>query len=725
MNYRKISFAVFFVFLSISLQAQRILDKVPESAVRTALIGSMYSMPTNAQIEAAHAELKGRIPSNSQALSWKKYHTPWGGSPEQVNKVIAIVHSTYTRGPRPVINQAMVLKQQSDGSFRFEGVFMPGVIRYKGDTGSLLEEEDIGYLQSGWISGSSSGSGSSGQQQVPSGGYDTNDDWEDLPFEEDDLWTIIIGALAAGLVGAIIRRLLKRKKEGEKDPSEFILQLNKNVFQLEENKAQILEAHIWKITTKGKSLAKGTIGILNNEKNLSIRPSKGANPLKVQLILKGATSQPSFNIVVQASAEGKTVRETVQIQSKGDWKIVITTSPADKHTVRPDIKDYITCEAKVVDGQGMGNLALTEGIQVKPQSDWADLYDPVLKSEKYTIAVGASNPAGHDISSKPPKTIGLRFWVNDPETDKTLAEKEFSIPVADCILDVNNDQISFPATGKSYTRLVKAYIENCDGATPWHFAAKYQRYGKPDDPLTKISIKEVSTTEAEITLTGPILLPTEKESAIHKTLVVEAYQGKEEPLERHIQVSVSTVGLFINNGTNEKDEIAFTAKGDIEMPVEFSLFRYKENSDEIAADPEGLSELSFEMEDADRERINLASVLQPRFVFDQLTTTIPLGRYHLKAKEEIPGFGDILSIKYKVRATISGDEEPEDFTKIITLKIKTHGIGEEFPEWVEAYRQCQHVIFNFVPPGPASKKLTEILEQRKYTLGKEGLTELR
>jgi hypothetical protein len=108
-----------------------------------------------------------------------------------------------------------------------------------------------------------------------------------------------------------------------------------------------------------------------------------------------------------------------------------------------------------------------------------------------------------------------------------------------------------------------------------------------------------------------------------------------------------------------------------------------------------------------------------------LTGNIPYGKYQMKSMEQIPGFGDVFTLTYLVEAPYSGDENPEQFQMELQLKVKTYGIGNEFPDWVEAYNNCKKIILDHVPNGDTQSKLYELLEARKYTLGAEGLNEMR
>ena len=65
-------------------------------------------------------------------------------------------------------------------------------------------------------------------------------------------------------------------------------------------------------------------------------------------------------------------------------------------------------------------------------------------------------------------------------------------------------------------------------------------------------------------------------------------------------------------------------------------------------------------------------------------------------------------------------ENPEAFQKNIKLVVQTYGIGDKFPAWQEAYKNCKTAIF-LVPESDKRQKLLDILEKNKDKMDIEGM----
>lgn len=551
--------------------------------------------------------------------------------------------------------------------------------------------------------------------------------------DSDIPWTVIIGTVSAAAVAGIVRQLVKKNttktkqnKKNDKDDEEearYILQLNKDSFHLQLNHPDTLEVQVWKVTTKGKTAIAAEINLHNPEKNLKITSQLTGNSLSAQMVLEKQAAQPQFNLIVLATAEGKSIQRPVSIIAEGKMQIAVETLPDNKRKLRPDTNKVITCLAEVIDETGKSVPELTKKIQFKPQSNWIDLSDPVMNKNKIAINIAASDPDKVAAVSHIPKSVTLSVMVDDKKDNNGILQTDLAIELLDCKIDTDISQCSFPATDNQTEIKINAFIEN-PGEEPWTFEAEYKKGTDHDDPLTHISISKKSDAEAIITLTGPIEKPAANETGLSKTLVISAYQGNEKPLERHIRVAVTQVGLFIKHGT-ENNQVNYTAQGEFERDIEFVLYRLNKESNEIVVDQTGLKQLKFELKEEAQDIINFAGVLKVNYTFSDLVGNIPYGRYKLKTLEQMPGFGDVFTLNYLVQAPYNADENPEQFQLELQLKVKTFGIGAEFPDWVEAYNNCRKVILDFVPPGNTQSKLYDLLEARKYTLGAEGLNELR
>lgn len=555
--------------------------------------------------------------------------------------------------------------------------------------------------------------------------------------EDGGLWTIVIGALSVALIAGIIKRRKKRnvkKDKKDKDKNEqadYILQLNKESFNLNLDKSQQLQVKVWKITEKGKSLTNATIKLQCSEKALQMMPFSNTGILNSQLTLKEIPKNLQFNIIVTATAGGQTIQKQVRISTGVEMKIVLETYPDNSRSLRPNTNQTISCYAKVVDENGENIDKLSQAIQFDASySDWLDLSKPVWDDDGWkAINIQASNPDTNVYDPQTPKSVTLGVFVEYTEDgkDKRL-ENNLKIQLLDCKIDTDIEDISFVANDKQQTIVFNAFIEDCEELKDWQFEAHYMKDYETKDakPLSHISIKPVTETKVEITLTGPIEVPSDNKPYLRKMLIISAKQKDEDPLQRELYVMVSKVGLYIEEGLNEERELSFIAKGDYERDIEFGLYKYDSDKEDVVSDEIGLKNLSFELLNKKKEDKNLASVLEVNFELLGLVTTIPRGRYTLNAPAEIPGYGDIIDLVYRVKApNTEAEKKPELFQTDITLKVQTLNTGKRYPTWQEAYDDCKYIIDKYVPAGPPQDKLRAILEQRKTLLDAQGLTELR
>lgn len=551
-------------------------------------------------------------------------------------------------------------------------------------------------------------------------------------------WSVVIGAIIGAAAIAAIRKKLKnkkktdkksKKKEKEKEPAHYILQLSHESFDFTKETKQNLTITVWKITEKDKKKIPANIQIQNPEPALQIKPNQGNAPLNCQLELKGQTQKSSFDIAVNANAEGHQFQKRIRINTGGEKRIVFETAPDNKRSFRPDVGHFITLYAQVQNAQNEPMNDLSKGIVFTEMDDWVDISAPVWDEGWVAINIEASNPKPTDISSHPPKeiTVQMRVDITDENEDiKESLEEKLNIQLLDCKLESEIYNCSFPAIEEKSDITFKVWLEDTGDEKDWNLNGIY-RTGVDiiEKPLTEISIKKIKETSFEVTLTGPILYPPKGSNGLTKTLVLSAYQKDEKPLEAHITVSVSKEGLFIQHGVNKQNEFNFLADKKIEQDFDFELKVYDEKTNQIISDKTGLQNLNFELITDDKQSMNLISVLLPTIEFMDLHGNIPYGRYRLQTQEDIPGTGNIIPIKYRVKAPIKNTDKPELFETILTINVKTFGIGSEFPDWVKAYEECKHVVNTYVPSGKAQEKLRSLLEERKMTLGAEGMVELR
>jgi hypothetical protein len=550
-------------------------------------------------------------------------------------------------------------------------------------------------------------------------------------------WTIIIGSISAVVIATIIRRLLKKKKpkaevaaektaEEEAEAVHYILQLNRDSFRLKINQPEILEIQVWKITTRGKSKIQAQVSIENPEKNLTIRSRNTGSGLIADLCLDKPPASSNFELTVLATAEGIPIQKSVSITTSDKMEIIIETIPNNRRTLRPDTKKVLTCCAKVVDENGKPLIDLTKKLKFKPQSKWIDLSDPVMDGDHIAINVGASNPDQNSVRSNIPHDITLSVILDAIKEKAPPLQSDLVIVLQDCLLDTDIERCSFPVAEHQTEISFKAFIQNCDSEEKWDFKAEYRRGTDPlEKPLSEISILKTSDTEASITLKGPLTVPEADEASITEKLVIFACQSDETPLERHLPVTVSQVGLFITGHLNEKKELSYLADKPFETDIEFVLYQLDKETNKVIVDQEGLKRLTFELKNEEKDIRNFAQVLKPVFTFKDLVGNIPYGRYKYSSTGEMPGFGDVFTLTYIVHAPCDGDENSAQFSQELKVLVKTAGIGEGFPDWEKAYRDCKRIIDIYVPAGNLRSQLSELLEQKKMMLDVEGLIYLR
>lgn len=568
-------------------------------------------------------------------------------------------------------------------------------------------------------------------------------DIEGNQSSEEIPWEVLVGIIGGGGLIAVARKLFKKKpgqkqnnktkkekekkekKEEEEEQVKYILNLNKEKFNLTIGKPDILEAVVYKITPKTQQKYPAQIQLLNPEKALRISPSQAQGSFSAQMLLQGTPNSASFNITVQAVADGHQFQKNIQIQAEGKKQLTVDTLPDNKRSLRPDTYQVIEVRARILDENDKSIPELTEQIIFKPQSDWIDLSEPIIEAEYIALNMGCTSPNPDNKTANMPSSVKLMLQMDDvPEGEAPLMH-DLEIALLDCKLETEIDEATFPVSDDMSEITFDVWINDAGDEKGWKFSGEYRHGSEPCEPVTNIDIQPKSDLKASVTLTGPLMKLKEGESVISETLVISAAQGDEKPLERHLNIMVMQEGLIIKDGVTKQNEINILASKPFEENIDFALYRFDKQSNQVLVDKKGLADIQFELLNEEAEIINIASVLQPEFTFDGLVTNIPLGRYHFTTKEEIPGTGDVYVLNYLVKAPSVDTDRPEYFEKNLTLKVKTYGIGEEFPDWVKAYEECKYIIENYVPIGDARNKLRDLLELRKMTLGAEGLTELR
>ncbi len=722
----------------------------------TAQTGSLTwnRLPSDAELDVAVAQLKsqlgGDISVNGNVVDERRFEVSQivklhnkelAGKREPGSissaRIFSAIYGTY----RTTINSYSLVQNIQEDKFYFIGTYMGS---YRPESLEEAYNNSINEIASSQFTapGFAPPLDGADEEGATEFGGDSSAAGEEFP------WEVVVGLLGAGSVAggltALARKLFRKKpgrkqnvqskketkkkeekKEEEEEQVKYILNLNKEQFKLALGQPEMLEVVVYKVTPKSQRKYPAQIELVNLEKALKITPAQAQGSLSARMILEGTPNSASFNVTVQAVADGHQIQKFIRIDTKGEKQIAVETLPGNKRSLRPDTFQVIEVRARILDEFEKPLPELTEQIIFKPQSDWIDLSEPILNDDYISLNMGCTSPNPDNKTANMPASVKLTLLMEDVPEGEPPLKHDLEIKLLDCKLETEIEEATFPVTDEMSEITFDLWIENGDDEQGWEFTGEYMYGSLPTDPLTQIDILPKGEAKASVTLTGPLMKPKEGESVLSKTLVLFAAQGDEKPLERHLNIMVMQEGLLIKKGVDKQHEIHILASKPFEENIYVALFRYDKQANQVLTDKEGLAEIQFELLSEELELINLASVLQPEFTFEGLVTNIPYGRYRFTTKEEIPGTGDVYLLEYLVKAPSGDADKPEYFEKKLTLKVKTYGIGEEFPDWVKAYENCKYIIENYVPAGDPRNKLRDILELRKMTLGAEGLTELR
>lgn len=723
---KHVYFSLLFFLLSISIYSQNPMDVTSQN-------GSLQwnRLPSDAEIEVAVNNLIQLYTTEGARIEMtkveKNHNAQFAGKVEPWTISSARIYkATYTEYGT-TINSFALAQDLDNDKFHFISTYMGS---YRPTSLSEVAREGNGFAPPlGETSNSTSLTGTDIDGIVS---IDESSD-SDIP------WTVVIGTLSAAALAVIARNVFKKgaksalknksnKKKDEKDEEEkeeahYVLQLNKESFELTLNQPDTLSVVVYKITPKSQKKYSANIQIKSLDKALDITPNSGVGNVNAQLLLRVTPKNQNFNIVVSAEADGHQLQKQVLIKTSGEKNLSIKTAD-NKKSLRPDTFQVLTCFASITDEKGKIITDLTEKIRFEPKSDWIDLSKPEIQDDNALIYIGSSNPNPNK-NATPPHTVVVSVVMDDvPENEEPL-HQDLEITLVDCKLETQIEDVTLPETDGESEITFWAKIENAGNETGWNFSGEYRNGVNPIDPLTDISFDVKNETEVNVTLRGPIVKLGETENQISKTLVISACQGDEKPLESHITVIVSREGLFIKRGVNKNNEINFTADKPYEENLEFALNVYDEQTNQMVVDSNALKHLEFEFLSEEKEIQNLVSVLLVGIEYVDLVTNIPYGKYKFSTQADFPGVGDIHTLKFKVKAPVQNVRNVELYEKIIHINIKSYGIGSEFPDWVKAYEECLYILNNYVPRGIPYNKLSDMLETRKMTLGAEGLKELR
>lgn len=739
---KKTVLLLIFTFSSlVGIYAQK---PISPSTLRIALSGMGWSrLPADSEINAAFSEYKSRLPKHCAIIKNPfKVHGGWyPNDPLMDNKALLVTQCTDSYTKKVSTSVASLKYDYQTGKFKFENVLIPGQRdpsdpKHKEklvETAYYLHPVDLAPLRNGWTSG---GGGRTTPQPKP-----TPTPTPPIPADdENDGWlTTVIGLVGAGLVAAIIARLRKKKKKSEgtktdkkkkeeaeaADEEHYIIQYNKKSLKLSEHQSDHLVVTVYKVTVKGgQQLASNAqITLTANDKAIALSKAKGKGKLSTDVVLQGLATTNTVFLTATIVAGQKTAQQSIPVHiTQENWHLDVILLPQNKTSIRPDVKDGIYVYARAaVSGKETHPKTddYTKQIQFKGQTDWLDLGNANFEEGWMKIYIEASNPDTVQNSVAMPKEAVLLVSLHIG--DKVL-DKRVKIGLLKVELEVDKDRLHFLASKKKQHLSFNAFIQDASQAEEWTFEAKYQDpYGGTAIELSNITMKRKSGVQVEFFLEGPLQLPQAGEKSIESTLVIYAkQQAHEKPLERHITVSVRSEGLFLEHGADEKGQLILLANGKLNKKLELGLYVWDEANKDVTIPQDALKDLFFQLQSEAETAKNVTEVLSPKFSFSDLVYNIPYSRYYIQSEQEIPGTGEYIDAPYLAKATVHG----KTYECLIPIKVRTYGIGPDFPEWQEAYDKCLYTIHQHVPYDAQDKLLT-MLERRKLTLGAEGLNALR
>jgi hypothetical protein len=723
---------------------------INKETLRIALLGASWSrLPNDAEIGKAFADYKTRLGKHCQIdqSPFKAHLGYYKNDPLMDNKVLVSSKCTHSNGV--VIEYVAQLKYDyTANTFRFENVLIQGQrdpshpIHKERlvETAYFLRPLDLAPLQRGWISG---------------GGGTTNNNNTKKPYPtpppppDDDAmdWvTVIVGGLTSALVIAIVNRMRKKKKakeaqdakdkkdgkkpekdkKKEKEDEHYIIQFNKKALKISEDKSDNLIVTVYRVTlSAGQQPAhNATIILTASDTAITSSNSQSKSSLNTQIGLQGLAAAPTVFLNVTVTAGDKTYNASIPVQiEQENWHIDIVKLPDGKKGIRPGAKDGIFLYARAsVKGLKTHPDAdkYTELLDFKEESSWLDLGEKVFEKGWMKIYVEASNPDAvrNSISMPEEASVLVSLKVNNK-----LIQERVKISLLKAELDVDKDRLCFVAGSKKQQLTFRAFVNGASENEEWQFKAAYKAdYGGDTKVLSDISMERLGPEQVAFTLTGPLIQPKKGEKEIRETLAIFAQvEDHEEPLERHVNVVIRQEGLYLEKGLDSNNEIVLVADGKIDKVLEFGLYVWDENLKDVVVPKTELSNLNFQLGSKEQTAVNVIDVLNLQTKFEDLVYNIPWGRYRFKSDQEIPGIGEIITAPFVAKATVNGKEFSVEFA----LSVKTYGIGPDFPEWQKAYENCIYTINYHVPDGDARKRLHDVLEKRKMTLGHEGLNEFR
>jgi Flp pilus assembly protein TadD len=415
-----------------------------------------------------------------------------------------------------------------------------------------------------------------------------------------------------------------------------------------------------------------------------------------------------------------------------DHSLLVELLPGPKKDFRADGTDGIYVHARVNPKDASENAAAqsaTTGITFTAEgadSKWVDLhYKPEMRDGWQVTMVQASNPnATRGGAAKPPATLTIMAHAQKGNEQLT---QTLDIPVApDADIDAKPDIVDF-TSGSGDSAKVTVAIDNA-GPDRWDFHADYDKTSRK---LAVTSIKASDGKSATLTLKEAGLDPlhdgSNKEQALLK---ITAEQKGRATIERDIKVNVFQEGLFVSMTGRDPEKNIFLLNGDGKghAPTEIDVRVYAKDPKtkkilNLTAKEETLKQLTLTPLDIKGSvASNVMEVGGFKGSFPRVRkVSDPAAVLSLTLSKEVPADGRIVPCDFKI--TYTGDDGAA-YSSIVTIGVATTSDGPGGTNWQVELDRCQEVITKFVP-ATYYPKMQAMLDQRKMTLGAEGLARLR
>lgn len=535
------------------------------------------------------------------------------------------------------------------------------------------------------------------------------------------------------------------EEEQHQKPARYVLQLSQTGFSLKTGEHADLQVTVWKISSDGSRIPApdAVVTIRSHSAALRAEPDRGGANLSCRLHLASQPDTDKIPVEIHAQASGSAMRSRVEVsvaRSQASYAFITTRMPPDKKELNPDGQDAMYLYVQVVNKaddhdpevprlNGRIRLANAGGDQ-----GWMDPGQQTFIDGWQAIGFTARDPqphlAGGGVPPKPPHQVSLEASVNLP--DGQVLRQVFDFPLRQpAILDVDNDQLTFPAPPEHPSGAARpgtaqldciAFIEAPAPGERWTYTAAWEK-GYP--ALTALEVIPRGADQAVIRLKSPTLALKPGQGSEYSRLIIRAESPKRKAFnERLVHVTLRGEGIFLVKGMTKG---IFQVWGDPEKEKtkgEFAVYVWDEKEQTMVSDRRAAEKLIFDLQEAnrdDKKALNLLSVAEFSPEYEHASGD-GHGVWSFKVKNEIPGNEEVLpwTLRVRVRSFVTGRDYECDFP----AGIYGAGIGPNSADWQREYDHCLVYIKRHVPEKYKPDML-RMVEERKMALGHEGLYHLR